>query len=342
MVAKLLRKAQKYMNAKDAVLAKEMKGKRKRDEGTSNNRNKKKETRSVEQTTGKKKKELPNRRPKFTNFTPLIMPIEQMKMDKKRIRPFTSPLVSFTGDRIVPRGIITLTITAGIYPAQAKSSDINILLESEISNNPWVGEIKGDQVLAKECYQTALASRENHTYVINEPEPIFEPSETLQEVEVILGDLSKVLKIGLALSTREKEKMVSLLRANQDVFVWKHEDMPGIDRKIIQHRLNINPECKPVQHKRRIFALERNRVVTEEVKKLLEAGFIKEVFYPDCLANMVMVKKSNDKWRMYVDFIDLNQACSKDSFPLSRIDQLVDSTAGYKLLSFTNAFSRYN
>ena len=63
------------MDAEDAVLAKEMKGKRKRDEGTSSNRDKKKETRNVRQTT-RKKKELPDKKPKFTNFTPLIMPIE--------------------------------------------------------------------------------------------------------------------------------------------------------------------------------------------------------------------------------------------------------------------------
>ena len=57
--------------------------------------------------------------------------------------------------------------------------------------------------------------------------------------------------------------------------------MPGIDRKIIQHHLNINLECKPVQQKQRIFAPERNKTVTEEVEKLLEADFIRELFYPD-------------------------------------------------------------
>ena len=70
------------MNAEDAVLAKEMKGKRKRDEGTSSNHDKKKESRSVGQTTGKKK-ELTDRKPKFTNFTPLIIPIEQVLMQKR-------------------------------------------------------------------------------------------------------------------------------------------------------------------------------------------------------------------------------------------------------------------
>lgn len=80
----------------------------------------------------------------------------------------------------------------------------------------------------------------------------------------------------------------------------------------------------------------------DEVNKLLAANFIREVHYPEWLANVVMVKKANRKWRMCVDFTDLNQACPKDSFPLPRIDQLVDSTAGHKLLTFMDAFSRYN
>lgn len=64
----------------------------------------------------------------------------------------------------------------------------------------------------------------------------------------------------------------------------------------------------------------------EEVNKLLAPNFIEEVYYLDWLANVIMVKKVNEKWRMRVDFTDLNNACPKDSFPLQRIDQLVDST----------------
>ena len=82
-----------------------------------------------------------------------------------------------------------------------------------------VGEIREDQVLAKECYQAALASGENYTWVISEPVPIPEPSETPQEVEVVQGDSSKVFKIGSALPTLEKEKTISHLREKQDVFV---------------------------------------------------------------------------------------------------------------------------
>ena len=80
----------------------------------------------------------------------------------------------------------------------------------------------------------------------------------------------------------------------------------------------------------------------DEVNKLLTANFIREVHYPEWLANVVMVKKANGKWRMCIDFTDLNQAYPKDSFPLPRIDQLVDSTAGHKLLTFMDAFFGYN
>jgi hypothetical protein len=139
-----------------------------------------------------------------------------------------------------------------------------------------------------------------------------------------------------------KEDLVAFLRRNNDVFAWSHEDMPGIDPSVIVHKLNVDPNHRPVKQRRRVFAAERNMAVAEEVEKLLKAGFIREVDYPEWLANVVLVKKSNGKWRMCVDFIDLNKACPKDSFPLPRIDLLVDSTAGHELLSFMDAFSGYN
>ena len=118
--------------------------------------------------------------------------------------------------------------------------------------------------------------------------------------------------------------------------------MPGIDPSVITHRLNVHPSFKPVRQKNRVFAPERNNAIKEEVQKLTLAKFIREVYYPDWLANVVMVKKVNRKWRMCMDFTDLNKACPKDSYPLPRIDQLVDSTTGHRLLRFMDAFSGYN
>ncbi|XP_059664260.1 uncharacterized protein LOC132310035 [Cornus florida] len=118
--------------------------------------------------------------------------------------------------------------------------------------------------------------------------------------------------------------------------------MPGIDPTIMEHRLNVNPDFKPVRQKRSTFIPERNQAISEEVKKLLKVDFIHEVYYPDWLENVVLVKKANGKWRLYVDFTDLNKACPNDSFPLPRIDMLVEGTAGYELLSFMDAYFGYN
>jgi len=79
-----------------------------------------------------------------------------------------------------------------------------------------------------------------------------------------------------------------------------------------------------------------------EVKKLLDAGFIRECHYPEWLSNVMLVKKPNGTWRMCIDFTDLNRACPKDSYPLPKIDKLVDSTTGHELLSFMDAFSGYH
>jgi hypothetical protein len=97
-----------------------------------------------------------------------------------------------------------------------------------------------------------------------------------------------------------------------------------------------------VQQRLRRFDEERRRAIGAELRKLLEAGFIKEVFHPTWLANPVLVKKKNGKWRMCIDYTSLNKACPKVPFPLPRIDQIVDSTAGCELLCFLDAYSGYH
>jgi len=157
-----------------------------------------------------------------------------------------------------------------------------------------------------------------------------------------LGDSKKTIRVGSQLSPTIKMALVTFLRRNQDVFAWSHEDMPGIPPSVIVHKLMVDPSHRPVKQRRRSFAPERNQAVAEEVQKLLKAGFIREVVYPEWLANVVLVKKTTRKWRMCVDFTDLNKACPKDSFPLPRINLLVDSTSGHELLTFMDAFSGYN
>ena len=136
--------------------------------------------------------------------------------------------------------------------------------------------------------------------------------------------------------------LVSFLRANSDVFVWKPSDMPGVPREVIEHRLAVRPDARPIRKKVRRQAPERQAFIREEVARLLEADFIREVINPEWLANPVVVPKANGKLRMCIDYTDLNKACPKDPFPLPRIDQIVDSTALCDLLCFLDAYSGYH
>ena len=88
----------------------------------------------------------------------------------------------------------------------------------------------------------------------------------------------------------------------------------------IYHRLNVNPHCVPKKQKLRRSSNIHIKAVREEVDKLKEAGAIKEVYYPEWLANTVVVKKRNGKWKVCVDSTDLNKACPKDPFPVPKIN----------------------
>jgi ribonuclease HI len=136
--------------------------------------------------------------------------------------------------------------------------------------------------------------------------------------------------------------LIDFLHANADIFAWSPSDMPGIPREVTEHSLDILPHSRDVQQRLRRFDEERCRAIGVELRKILEAGFIKEVFHPTWLANPVLVKKKNGKWRMCVDYTSLNKACPKVPFPFPRIDQIVDSTAGCELLCFLDAHSGYH
>jgi hypothetical protein len=293
---------------------------------------------------------------------------QQMGIDRERIKPFASPLVGFGGEVVFPIGIIPLPVTAGTTPQLAIVMVDFLVIDRPSAYNAIVGRpalnklkaatstyhlmmkfpteegvrlVRDDQLAARKCYNTSMKKVSDSTTltVASVYEVKGEPAEPLEEVSIREG---RVLQIGTCLDKEVREGLVKFLHRNVEVFAWSHEDMPGIRPEEIVHVLNVNPGAKPVKQKRRKFAPERVEAIIMEVEKLLKAQFIEEVHYPEWLANVVLVKKSNGKWRMCVDFIDLNKACPKDSFPLPRIDALVDSTSGYGLLSFMDVFSEYN
>jgi hypothetical protein len=112
---------------------------------------------------------------------------------------------------------------------------------------------------------------------------------------------------------------------------------------LIEHSLNVDPKATPKRQHLHCFTDDRRDAIKKEFAKLLAAGFIKEVFHPEWLANPVLVRKKNsNEWRMCVNYTDLNKHCPKDLFGLPRIDQVIDSTAGCDLLYFLDCYSGYH
>ena len=295
---------------------------------------------------------------------------QQMKLERDQLHPVHSPLVGFGGMKVQPVGTITLPVVMEAYPQQVTrnvnflvvdcSSSYNAII-GRLTLNNWkavtsiyhlsvkfpmeygVGEVQGDQLAARECYLAMLTMDEQAQMMnIEERRVVAEPTEALEDISLDKDDPKKSTRIEADLEEKIKKDLIRFLRENIDVFAWSHEYMSGIDPSVITHRLNVYPSSKPVRQKKRVFALERDNAIKEEVQKLTVAKFIQEVYYLDWLANVVMVKKANSKWRICMNFTDLNKACPKDSYLLPRIDQLVDSTASHRLLSFMDAFFGYN
>ena len=119
--------------------------------------------------------------------------------------------------------------------------------------------------------------------------------------------------------------------------------MPGIHRELAEHALNVNPDAKHVKQTLRRFSEPKHKAISEEIHRLQKAGFIREIKEATWVANPVLVpKKDTPVLRMCIDYTGLNKHCLKDHFPLSLIDQIVDSTAGCDRLYFLDAYSVYN
>jgi hypothetical protein len=118
--------------------------------------------------------------------------------------------------------------------------------------------------------------------------------------------------------------------------------MPGVPRELVEHSLDVSKTAKPVKQKLRRFAKDRKEVIRVIILKLLAVGFIHECKNPVWLAKPVLIPKKTGQWRMCIDYTDLNCHYPKDPFPLPRIDQVVDSTAGSALLCFLDCYSSYH
>ena len=207
---------------------------------------------------------------------------QQMGINKARLIPTNAPLVGFGGIRVLPLGAITLSVTVDDYPQQITkdvtflvvdcSSAYNGILGRPMLNS-WkaatstyhlmikfpteygIGELRGDQVAACECY-IAMLEMEDHqqTMCIGEQQTTAKPIEDLEEISLDESRPKRTTRMGMLASPLICQDLATFLRMNQDVFAWSHKDMPGIDPSVIVHKLNVNPASLPIRQKKRVFA----------------------------------------------------------------------------------------
>jgi hypothetical protein len=149
----------------------------------------------------------------------------------------------------------------------------------------------------------------------------------------------KAVCIGIETDPAE---LLAFLNKNNDVFAWSTSDLMGVSRDVIEHKLQVNPNAKPRKQKLHKMSEEKVKVVKAKVQRLLDAGCIREVTYPQWLANVVIVQKKNGKWWMCTNFTYLNRCCPKDDFPLAIIDKIIDSAVGCKIMALLDCFLVYH
>jgi hypothetical protein len=167
---------------------------------------------------------------------------------------------------------------------------------------------------------------------VDQPKPML-LCEDIAEQRVLLGS---------QLSDDQEKTLLRFSFNNKDVFAWSANDLCGVNRNVIENSLNVDPSFRPRKQRLRKMSEDKAEGARNEVKRLLSAGVIREVKYLEWLANTVMVKKANGKWRMCIDFTYLNKACPKDEFPLPRIDSLIDAAASSELMSLLDCYSGYH
>nr|XP_023880940.1 uncharacterized protein LOC111993324 [Quercus suber] len=235
-----------------------------------------------------------------------------LHLNLENLTAYNSLLVSFDGKVVIPKGQIRLPVQAG-----SKVVEANFIV-----------------VDAYSPYTAIMAKPWLHTLGV--------VSSTLyQKVKYPSGDQIEELVVDQSMAQQCLVSAISHQSAVESSALDSYV-APGVDPNFIYHHLNVNPAVTLKKQPSRRSSKEHSDAVKDEVKKLKRAGAIKEVFYPEWLANIVVVKKKSGKWRVYVDFTDLNKAYPKDLFPMPRIDQLVDATVVHPRMSFLDSFQGYH
>ena len=154
----------------------------------------------------------------------------------------------------------------------------------------------------------------------------FTSADDLEEVDIGPGDKPRPTFISKRLDPSLREPMIALLKEHRDCFAWDYTEMLGLDRSIVEHRLPLKKRFQPFQQRARQMKAEILEEVKKEMQKMLDAEFIKPCRYAEWISGVVPVKKKDDRWRVCVDFRDLNRATPKDEYPMPVAETLISQS----------------
>ena len=161
----------------------------------------------------------------------------------------------------------------------------------------------------------------------------------IKTIEVHPG---KHLNIGNQLQSKQEQEVIALIQKYSKEFAWDYTDMQGIHPNTCIHHIYTDDKLKPVRQPQRRMNPMMKEIMKEELQKLLNVGFIYPISDSQWVSPLVIVPKKKGKWRICVDYRELNKEILKDHFPLLFIDQVLESFAGKKIFSFLYGFSGYN
>ncbi|GAA0142600.1 hypothetical protein LIER_03459 [Lithospermum erythrorhizon] len=138
------------------------------------------------------------------------------------------------------------------------------------------------------------------------------PHDEVECIPFSKHNQDQTFRVGTNLDKRHTSQLIELIHEFADVFAWGTKDMPGVDLAVSLHSLHIDPLFPPIKQRKRTFNEEKNVVIREEVANLMKPGAIRELQCPSWIANVVLIKKPNNKWRMCTYFTNLNKGCLKD------------------------------
>ena len=306
---------------------------------------------------------------------------DQMQLSRTQLAASDSPLIGFGGKKIEALGKISLPVSFGdqenarteyvtfdvvdiYYPYNAIlgrgfANKFNVAIHMgylclKMPALHGIISVFGSQKEARNIEKAIYRAQRNINTVDSAEEVAPDPpdmpggktnlesEDETKKVPLDEEEPDKKVIICANLERGEEEQLMQVLIKNKEVFAWSASDLKGVSRDVIQHKLDVNANVKPKKQKQRKMSEARAEAARAEVQRLLDAKVIREVKYPEWLANVVLVPKKNGKMRMCIDFTDLNKACRKDPFPLPRIDTSVDKAAACRRFSLLDCFSGYH